>query len=564
MPALGADLARNVADSVGAVGLDEEATAELGLHLELHLRGVIVLALKLARRACRQKLCCRDIRDAIECLGPTGASGSSEHHQAPSALRLVQHCIAEVAQTRTNGGNSMHRIAHLGAPRYIGSPPRDMHLRVEWLAVNGAVVASFNGSTNVDRMQSEQPLLGGCSQWLCPTSKPSGPLLTLTDEHLALLHRITRVLDGGDDMSRWYAPTIAMCRHEVCRPLLPFLAQFLVHKVPACISDASPAELCMLLRALGVVALAPQATERYLHQCLPAAMLLCLSPDMGVGYRERAKPGEISGYCGTRRHAAALVAEIVSRSCRTLPEVYAEVQRVFHEALVRSPPLAVVGGSILGLTALGCRSLAEVFIPAMLGGSFAEHFVKLLAAGLEHMRRDVLASNQSGSLGGTNNEARIKRARFAMPAQWLSEGRSVMDARADAFDAFFSAVATVVAGVVHSPTAAVPAPIQQAALVCEGGCHAFGAEPTPHITALLHPCFEDTLNEDDDVNGELVAPEQQNADGGTVSHKCPSNLSSRDANAFQDLMRRLNPPRHRTETALQHPAHEFCHLQVML
>lgn len=282
MPPFGADIARSVADSVGAVGLDEEATAELGLHIELHLRGVIGLALKLARRARRQKLCLRDVCDALECL-PTGTTGSRDRHQTPSAICLAQHCITAAAQT--NGGGPMHRVAQLGAPRCLGSPPRDMQLRVEWLAVDGAVVASFNGLTDMERMQSEASLGSPC-QWLGPPAKPSGAPLLLTDEHLALLHRITRVLDGGDDMCRWHAATIAMCKHEVCLPLLPFLAQFLVHKVPACISDASPAQLCMLLHALGAVALAPQATERYLHQCLPAAMLLCLSPDIGMGYRE--------------------------------------------------------------------------------------------------------------------------------------------------------------------------------------------------------------------------------------------------------------------------------------
>jgi len=365
-------------------------------------------------------------------------------------------------------------------------------------------------------------------------------------------------------MSRWYSSTIAMCKHEVCLPLLPFLAQFLVHKVPACISDASPAELCMLLHALGAVALAPQATERYLHQCLPAAMLLCLSPDMGTGYRERAKPGEISGYCGTRRHAAALIAEIAARNCSTMPEVYVEVQRVFHEALVRNPPLAVVSGAILGLTALGSQSVAQILIPAMLHGTLAEHFVKLLAAGLEHMRHDAIGLKQRGSLGGTANETCAKRARFALPTQCLSEGLSAMDARADTFDALFSAVATVVADAAHSPAAVVSAPIQQAVSVCEAVCHAFGAEPTPHITALLHPCFGDTLNEDDDMTGESAAAGQQSTDRQAVTHSCPSNLSSRDASAYKVLMSRLNPPQLHTVRALQDPAQEFCHLQVIL
>lgn len=554
MPPFGADIAQSVADSVGAVGLDEEATAELGLHIELHLRGVIGLALKLARRARRQKLCLRDVCDALECL-PTGTTGSRDRHQTPSAICLAQHCITAAAQT--NGGGPMHRVAQLGAPRCLGSPPRDMQLRVEWLAVDGAVVASFNGLTDMERMQSEASLGSPC-QWLGPPAKPSGAPLLLTDEHLALLHRITRVLDGGDDMCRWHAATIAMCKHEVCLPLLPFLAQFLVHKVPACISDASPAQLCMLLHALGAVALAPQATERYLHQCLPAAMLLCLSPDIGMGYRERAKPGEISGYSGIRRHAAALVAEIAARNCSTMPEVYVEVQRVFHEALVRNPPLAVVSGAILGLTALGCRSVAHILIPAMLNGTLAEHVVKLLAAGLEHMRHDALGCR-------TANEKRVKRTRFALPTQCLSDGLSAMDARADTFDALISAVATVVAGAAHGPAAVVPAQIQQAALVCEAACDAFGAQPTPHITALLHPCFGDALNEDDDdMNGESAAAGQQSTDNQVVARNCPSNLSRHDTSAYTVLMSRLNTPHHHTVRALQDPPQEFWHLGAIL
>mmetsp|Transcript_117790 Transcript_117790/g.345055 ORF Transcript_117790/g.345055 Transcript_117790/m.345055 type:complete len:426 (-) Transcript_117790:175-1452(-) len=358
MPPLGADFARSAAGRLG-VQLGDAAAAELAVHLELHLRKVLGLALKLARRARRRRLCSADVADATECNGaglPPWASGLMQY----SALE------ASLSRGKLTGGSVVP--LPLEYSRKLGKSPLELSLSVEWLAVEGAAVGLGGGG-----------MLPGPGMRPIEVLEPGGPVDSvgmvlasapsfLAEEQVSLLTRIVKVLSGGEELARWHGPVVAACRREECMPLLPFLAQYVACRVPACLADAPPPELRLLLDVLDAVALAPRGAEPLLHQCLPPALLLCLSPALGSGRRALRGPGEGVAYHSVRRKAAAVVARIALRYCEALPEVYSEVFRIYEEALRRSPPIGVAAGAALGLAALGPRCATQVLTPALMEG----------------------------------------------------------------------------------------------------------------------------------------------------------------------------------------------------
>lgn len=487
MPPLSADFARSTASRLG-ISLGDAAAAELAVHLELHLRSVLGLALKLARRARRRRLRCVDIIDASECGGEL----------APWASTLMQQCAMSVGRSTGKLPPDSVVPLQLESELKLGLTPVELSLAVEWLAVDGLPVSLSSKHDSVASRGDGQSESAG----IVLTPAPS----YLAEEQVSLLTRIVQVLDGGEDTAKWHEPVLAACRREECRPLLPFLAQYLVSKVPACLTTASPRSLHLLLGVLECVALAPQKAEALLHQCMPTALLLCLSPALGFGRRQHALPGE-EDYHGVRRDAAGVVAKIALRYSGSLPEVYAEVYRVYEEALRRSPALSVVAGAALGLAALGPSCATQVLTPALMDG-LVEHIAAATAMG-------------QAAVDEGNDEPAAKRPRFILGARQarLEEGR------ATTFDALVSTAKAAISAKAGSfehqgPSAsAARASFKEAAQLCEAACAAFGTDPAPLLAAIP-------------VQSKLQPSPLQSR-----GVRRPLNVAARDQEALAELMR---------------------------
>merc|ERR1712176_840106 len=114
----------------------------------------------------------------------------------------------------------------------------------------------------------------------------------------------------GDRMTKWHQPVLRVCKRPEATPLRPFIAQFLVHKVPLRVARASAAELNLLLGVIEAIALVPRGAELYLHQCLQPAMMICTSPDLGSSRGTKSTADVVTEYRRIRRRAAALISHI--------------------------------------------------------------------------------------------------------------------------------------------------------------------------------------------------------------------------------------------------------------
>lgn len=524
MPQLGADFARCVGSRVG-VALDDAAASELAIHLELHMRRMASLAMKLARRARRRRVMRIDIIDSAEC------SPSGQRAMEPWALSLVQQCAA-VAGSRARPTREELNILPLEVEslRPLEPAPVDFSLVVEWLAVNGVAVAGAAAESGSviglcsDGVDVFVGLTLGSAEVVSPSQMPAcrqdnfgllpaqPPLLD--DEHLALLHRIVGVLDSGAEMARWGETVLRVCSREEATPIRPFIAQFLAHKIPLCIGDASPAELHLLLGVLEAITLVPRGAELYLHQCLAPGFLICTSPALGSNDRSSVTSEVVAGYCSIRRRGASLVTGIALRYRDSIPEVYAEVYRVFEEVLRRTPPLTVAAGAILGLAALGARNVEQCLVPMLLDGGLIAHLAEEAArspvgdqdaagrsnpdAAAPPAKRGIpfFIMGQSGLVSNQpTKRARHGQVQLATPSFSPREASRLMQARADAFEAMLEAAVVVATcsrrtggGTVHGAvSASAEVSLRRAALLCEAAATTFDTDPTPLLTGLAMP-----------------------------------------------------------------------------
>lgn len=468
MPQLSATFAKCVASHVGTP-INDAAAAELAAHLEMRLRDTIRLALRLARRARRKRIARCDVDDA-------GRSASREAEVWMSAF-------ARHAATGRNAGELLPLDSGGIHEAPLPKLPLDIGLRVEWLAVNGAPVAGRSALGSHGGLFSTPglPSAGPGPEAAAPLpGLHVGPSSLLSKEQLALLHRIVAVLDGGEESARWRSLLPPLCRREALAPLRPFLAHFLSRQVPLRLANSPPAELHALLGVLEAISLAPGA-ELYLHQCLPCAFLLCLSPALGGQLRR----GYRAAHClDVRRRAAALIGEVVLSHKDSIPELCAEACSTFEQALRRSPPLPVVTGAILGLQALGPRCIERVLIPLAQDG---------LMPTLAQAVRNAAEALGEGTPGGPSQ----KKARLAPPL-W-GEVADAGEGRAGTHATLLGAVSVLArqAGLPNhgksEAEATASASLQSAAQLYEATADAFDTDPAPLLAALAaHPALDDS------------------------------------------------------------------------
>jgi len=470
---LGAEFARAIAQEVG-ITVDDSAAGELAAHLQVHLWRTADLALKLARRARRRRrLLCADILDAAQHGWDQDASDAWVELLPFQAL---------------SGANEVLPLAETAArPRPV--VPVEIRLRVEWLAVEGRAVVGCDGDEDdgawlprPPRQLFEMMHSPSVAELCLRPALQSLPLLD--EEQLSLLRRIASVIDGGKDAARWRGPVLAICRREELAPLRPFLAHFLVHRVPLLVPRVSPAELRLILGVLEAISLAHRGAEVYLHQCLPTLYILCLSTSLGSAAHSGSSSGVLGpssgrtnaagvgsragSYRGVRKYAASVIAKIALRHRIEMPEVFAEVCATFGKALQRSPPLDVLASVLFGLTALGPACVEEVLAPPVLHALLADLAADAGAAGV----------NSPDDPFGAPSEVRTKKPRLVMSQVPIRLAGTSEDERADAFTAI---VGAAVALVTAPP---VGRGASRAALLCEGVAAAFGIDPDPFLAWL--------------------------------------------------------------------------------
>lgn len=404
---IGPAFARSVARFSGCVGeLDDDAASELSLILEHRLRTTVALAQKLARRARRRSLSCADIRDAGR------VDGCSDATSEPWAEIL--------ARVPGAGRRSILRFDDSRGSASSETPaPVDFGLRVEWVAVSGAILVGREcpltphggtgacSSSSTSRFAGRGPhsasddvarLLGG--------GPLDAALPLLSEEQLAALRRVVDVLCCGEDAPHWQSTAVALSGKEQFAAMRPFLAHILAKQVPSRIMHASPCEMLPLLHALEVLVLdtpmgGPQGAELYIHQCLPPLFLLCLSPALGLHYKGGLDrmPTEV-GYGAIRRTAAVLISSAAHRYADAIPELYAEVCLTFERALRGRPSLAATAGALQGLTALGPASVRHVLLPLLFEGGLLDHIVGCACG--EPGNQTATKRPDAGSCGGSD------------------------------------------------------------------------------------------------------------------------------------------------------------------
>lgn len=403
---LGLGVAHSVSKQVG-VSLDDFAAAELALTLEVRLREIVSLASKLSKRARRQRLLCADIEDALRSV--TGPVGPPEFW-------------AE-ALSRSAADGRVRPLADLSG-RSLPPVPKDVHLSVEWLAVNGCVVAGWDAGRGGlrDTDASDEGPRQGHSHSFCDNRVYVAPPSLLSEEQLALVHRVAAVLGHFRASVSWNRTVLSLCGREQFAFIRPFLAHFLVQHVPTRLERASSQELHLCLGVLEAISLAPKA-ELYLHQCLHTLFTLCLSPALGTGTR----PGLVS----VQRRAASLLVEVALRCRDSIPELFGEICTTHQKALQRSAHLQTVCGAIWGLSAVGPGCVERVLMP-LVCGEFVPRTAGTVAESCGVTR--VVGADQDLDAGEVDH-ASHKRQRLSVPAHVNSSA----DWRATTFVALHAA-----------------------------------------------------------------------------------------------------------------------------
>lgn len=497
---LGADFARSVAECCVGGGatpvLDDAAAAALATQLELHLRTTLNLATRFARRARRSKLKCSDIADAVACgRGSEPYSGTGRAAAAPAHLRAQMLVAAARGQPSAVEPLDLLMARRLHAGDFALEAPTELRLHVRWLAIEGQPVAApetrpgdaLRGSIGVHHPAAHEGGRGLGGILVAP------PAL-LGKEQLTLLQRIVATLEGGQEASKRRALVPMLCHREDLAALRPFLAHFLAQHVPGRLRSASPQELTALLGVLEAIMLSPQGAELYLHQCMPPAFLICLSPALGElhGSQARSSAGR---YAAVRRRAASLIGATATRYRETIPEMFAEVCRVFEEALRRTPQLKVVAGAVHGLVALGLRTVEMVLVPVLREG-LVEHIAASLSEGDGFVGCASAAAPSAEASEAKLAKAPAKRGMATVTAPPALEqtqakrsrgfgaesARRFEADRAEAFEALFGAAMALSKATRSAHTAT--ARLCGAAQLCEAVADAFGMEPGPLVSEL--------------------------------------------------------------------------------
>lgn len=502
---LGPEFAREVAarsgfgaSHAGFSVLDDAAAAELGSHMEVQLRTTLELALRFARRARRgRKLRLLDVTDALSREGgdssPVFAPGQA---QAGSALVATQAMVARDIRLRATDRRPVWSVEEvlarqaLLAPSPGGAlPAHPPKLQIGWLAIRGQAVAPDLG-----------PLLHSGSA-VPPTSHPSragapndqlsalliAPPELLDDNQISLLHKIVGVLEGGKDMAKRRILVPDLVRRVELSWMRPFLARYVSQRIPTRIASASPDELLSLITLLEGLALVNGGAELYLHQVMPALLIVCLSDAMGARYPSAAS----RQFKSVRRRAIGLVARIIAKFKDFIPELHGTTCRLLTNAFKSSPSLSVIAGSAKLAVVLGPQAVKEVVVAAFRDDGLAEHLSTQLdlssaAQAPPPQQAGNTTSSNSGppvgdnplrpqSFGGTKRAASVaqtdpKRARVAWRRSFADREAS----RTEVFDALLGALAVLPA----DPTSS-----RDMAYLAEAIAAAFGAEPEPLIAA---------------------------------------------------------------------------------
>jgi transcription initiation factor TFIID subunit 6 len=340
-----------VAEAAGIIGMHDEIATALASDVEYRIREITQEAIKFMKRSKRDTLTTDDVNSAlrlrnIEVLYGFSASDPLKFRRVTGTSDLFYIADNEI---------DISEITNAPLPRC----PRDISLHTHWLAIEGVQPAVPQNPTASDIAPPPTPK----KRKVIPSEPNSDAITTevkpivkhvLSKEMQLYFEKITSAIKGKDSVvfdSALNSLRLDPSLHQ----LLPYFTQFISDEVTKNLSNLHLLKnITQMIKA--ILDSKYLHIEPYLHQLMPA-ILTCI-----VG--KKLAEGPMDNHWELRDFSATLVSQICKRFGDAYTSLLPRITKTLTHALQDvTKPLTTHYGAIVGITALGPRSVETLLLP---------------------------------------------------------------------------------------------------------------------------------------------------------------------------------------------------------
>jgi len=338
------DSIKNISETVGIKNLNDQVSNALASDVEYRIRELIQEALKFMKHSKRNKLTTEDVNHALRLRDMEALYGFS------SKDPLQYFKMKGTQDTFYEEDKELEFSEIINAP--LPKCPRDPHMRVHWLAIEGvqpAIPQNPIPQTQESHEQKKRKEPSSSSVIVKPLVKH-----VLSKELQLYFEKTTSAIKSGVQQSV-NASIQSLTNDPGLHQLMPYFAQFISEEVTKNLRNLSL--LKDLMRMLRALLESPYLhVDPYLHQLMPA-LLTCL-----VGKRLCEKIEE--DHWELRNYCANLLAYLCKRYGDSYENLQARITKTLLQAFLDpNKALTTHYGAIVGMTALGHHVIQLLLLP---------------------------------------------------------------------------------------------------------------------------------------------------------------------------------------------------------